>query len=219
MTVTKSAPGQTARQGMCPFGTAQKITQQIRKVISSAAPSSSTVSIALMSERPNGSRSVLETSAALHRRHEDAGGDEEQDDDQHREGEALLLDPAAAFDVVDPAEGGVHRSPEGGADPKRAEEGGDPDRRRVVLDPVEDVGQRPLLDVGEEALQIVEDAGLDAADLQHLAEDEEHQQGEGEDRQHQVVGDHRREAGDVLAVGALPEGAQPGAGLGRRIGH
>ena len=50
-------------------------------------------------------------------------------------------------------------------------------------------------------------------DLQHLAEDEEDQQGEGEDRQHQVVGDHRREAGDVLAVRALPKGAQPGAGM------
>ena len=48
---------------MCPLGTAQKITQQIAKVISSAAPSSRTVSIALMSERPKGSRSVLETSA------------------------------------------------------------------------------------------------------------------------------------------------------------
>ena len=59
--MTKSAPGQTARQGMCPLGTAQKITQQIAKVISTAAPSSRIVSIALMSERPKGSRSVLET--------------------------------------------------------------------------------------------------------------------------------------------------------------
>ena len=156
---------------------------------------------------------------ALDRRQEDAGGDEEEDDGQHREGEALLLDPAAALDVVDAAEGGVHRAPEGGADPERAEEGGDPDRRRVVLDPVEDVGQRVLLGVGEEPLEVVEDARLDPADLQHLAEDEEDQQGEGEDRQHQVVGDHRREPGDVLAVGALPEGAQPGAGMAEGVGH
>ena len=61
--MTKAAPGQTARQGMWPLGTAQKITQQIAKTISSAAPSSRIVSIALMSERPNGSLSVLETSA------------------------------------------------------------------------------------------------------------------------------------------------------------
>ena len=81
----------------------------------------------------------------------------------------------------------------------------------------EHVGQGVLLDVGEEALQVVEHARLDPADLQHLAEDEEDQQGEGEDRQHQVVGDHRREPGDVLAVGALPEGTQPGAGCGAWI--
>ena len=43
MTVTKSDPGQIARHGMCPFGTAQKITQKIRKVITRAAPSNSTV--------------------------------------------------------------------------------------------------------------------------------------------------------------------------------
>ena len=61
--MTKAAPGQTARQGMWPFGTAQKITQQIGKTIRIAALSSSAVSIALMSERPRGSRSVLETSA------------------------------------------------------------------------------------------------------------------------------------------------------------
>ncbi len=61
--MTKAAPGQTARHGMWPFGTAQKITQQIRKVVRIAAPSSSAVSIALMSERPKGSRSVLETRA------------------------------------------------------------------------------------------------------------------------------------------------------------
>ena len=144
MTVTKSAPGQTARHGMWPFGTAQKITQQIRKVISSAAPSSRTVSIALISERPNGSRAVLESSAASIAGKKMLAAMKSKDDDQHHEGEALLLDPAAAFDVVDPAKGGVHRSPEGGADPERAEEGGDPDRRRVVLDPVEDVGQRAL---------------------------------------------------------------------------
>ncbi len=156
---------------------------------------------------------------ALDRRHEDAGGDEEEDDAEHREREALLLDPAAALDVVDPAEGGIHRTPEGGADPERADEGGDPDRRRVVLDPVEDVGQRLLLDAGEEALEVADDAGLDPLDLQYLAEDEEHEQGKGEDRQHQVVGDHRREPGDVLGVGALPEGLEPETGFAQGIWH
>ena len=74
-----------------------------------------------------------------------------------------------------------------------------------------------LLGVGEEPLEVVEHARLDPLDLQHLAEDEEDQQGEGEDRQHQVVGDHRREAGDVLAVGAAPEGAQPGAWMSHGV--
>ena len=49
---------------MCPFGTAQKITQRIPKVIRSAAISSRIVSIALMPESPSGSLSVLETSVA-----------------------------------------------------------------------------------------------------------------------------------------------------------
>ena len=82
---------------------------------------------------------------------------------------------------------------------------------------VEDVGQGARLGVGEEALEVVEDAFLDPVDLQHLAEHEEHQQGEGEDRQHQVVGDHRREPGDVLAVRAMPKGAQPGGRIGERF--
>ncbi len=40
------------------------MTQQIAKTIATASASSSAVSIALMSERPNGSRSVLEASVA-----------------------------------------------------------------------------------------------------------------------------------------------------------
>ena len=155
----------------------------------------------------------------LDRRQEDARCDEQQDHAEHREGEALLLDPAAVLDVVDAAEGGVHRPPEGGAYPERAEEGGDPDRRRVFLDPFQDVAQRLLLGVREESLQIVEDPRLDPLDLQNLAEDEEDEQREGEDGQHQVVGDHRREAGDVLPVGSLPKGAQPGAWISQWTGH
>ena len=38
-----------------------------------------------------------------------------------------------------------------------------------------------------------------------LAEDEQDQQREREDREHQVVGDHPGEAGDVLLVSAVPE--------------
>src|ERR1044071_2625313 len=61
-TGTKAAQGQTGRQGMWPLGTAQKITAQMPKVTSRAAPSSRIVSIALMCERPKGRRSVLERS-------------------------------------------------------------------------------------------------------------------------------------------------------------
>ena len=64
-------------------------------------------------------------------------------------------------------------------------------------------------DVGEEALEVEDDAVLDVGALDEPAEDEEDEQREGEDRQHQVVGDHRREAGDVLLVGAVPERLQP----------
>src|ERR1700755_122954 len=60
--VTKSAPGQIERHGTGAFGTAQKITEQIRKVIKRAAPSSSIESIAWIPERPKGRLSVLETS-------------------------------------------------------------------------------------------------------------------------------------------------------------
>ena len=62
--VTKTAPGQTARHGIWPFGTAQKMTEQRPKVIITAAPSKRTVSIALMLERPKGSLSVLLTRVA-----------------------------------------------------------------------------------------------------------------------------------------------------------
>ena len=77
--------------------------------------------------------------------------------------------------------------------------------------------QRVLLGRREEPLQVAEDARLDARAPQHLAEDEEDQQDEREDGEHQVVGDHRREPGDVLPVGAVPEGAQPGLADARRL--
>ncbi len=70
-----------------------------------------------------------------------------------------------------------------------------------------------LLDVWEEALEVVEDAVLDPVDFEDLPEDEEDQKGEREDCQHQVVGDHRREPGHVLAIRPVPEGTQPGAGF------
>ncbi len=203
----EGGPGPDRPPGHVAFRHRPEDHQQIPKVTSRAAASSRKLSIALMSESPKGSRSVLVSSALSIAGTKMLAAMKRRTTTEHREGEALLLDPAAAFDVVDAAEGGVHRPPEGGADPERAEEGGDPDRRRVVLDPAEDVDQRLLLHVREEALEVVEHAGLDPVDLQHLAEDEEDQQGEGEDRQHQVVGDHRREAGDVLLVSALPKGA------------
>ena len=98
------------------------------------------------------------------------------------------------------------------------------ERGRAVADPVDDAGQRVLLSGGEDALEVAQDARLDVGVLDHLAEDEQDQQREREQRQGEVVGDHRREAGDVLAVGALPEDAQetgraargpPAASLGR----
>src|SRR5690242_20830843 len=50
-----------------------------------------------------------------------------------RSGEALLLHPAAALDVVDPAEGGVERAPERRAEPEARDQGDDPESRRRVL--------------------------------------------------------------------------------------
>ena len=170
-----------------------------------------------MSERPKGSRSVLETSAASIVGSRMLAAMKSSTTPSIVKEKRFCSTQPRVCDVVDAAEGGVHRPPEGGADPQRAEKGGDPDRGRVVLDPFQRVRQRPLLGVGEEPLQVVEHARLDPLDLQHLAEDEEDEQGEGEDGEHQVVGDHRREPGDVLAVGALPEGAQPGAWISREI--
>ena len=169
-----------------------------------------------ISSRPNGRLSALEASTPSATGIDDARREEDDDDDQHHQREALLLHPAAALDVVDPAEGGVHRAPERGADPDRADRGDDADRGRAVADPVDDAGQRALLGGGEDALQVAEHARLDVGVLDHLAEDEQDQERERKQRQREVVGDHRREAGDVLAVGALPEDAQePGRSRAR----
>ena len=160
------------------------------------------------------SQSILEARAAdrrcrhdeaLDRRHRDARRQEDGDDEQHDQREALLLDPAAAFDVVDPAEGGVHRAPEGRSDPEPGDDRDDPDLSRVVADLIEARLQRVLLGRGEELLQVAEHARLDVGALAGSGRDEEQQQGEREDREHQVVGDHRRHPGDVLLVGAAPE--------------
>ncbi len=122
------------------------------------------------------------------------------------EREALLLEPAAALDVVDPAERGVHRPPERGADPEPRDDRDDADLGRVVPNPHQRVRQRALLGSGEELLQVAQHGRFDVRALQDLAEDEEHQQGEGKDREHQVVGDHRRHSGDVLLISPAPEG-------------
>jgi hypothetical protein len=42
-------------------------------------------------------------------------------------------------------------------------------------------------------------------DPEDLAEYEQDQEGEREDREHQVVGDHPRKPGDVLSIGPDPE--------------
>ena len=130
--------------------------------------------------------------------------------------------------MIDPAEGGVHRPPEGRTDPDAADDRRDPDRRRAGTDPVDSVLQRRLLDVGEEPLDVEDHAVLDVGAVHHLAEDEEDEQREREDREHQVVGDHPGEPGDVLLVGAVPERSQPrpspelptlvGSGLGTARG-
>jgi hypothetical protein len=112
--------------------------------------------------------------------------------------------------VVDPAEGGVHRAPEGGADPDAADAGGDPDRGRALTNAFDRVGEGVLLDVGKESLQVDDDALLDLVAVDDLPEDEQHEQREREDRQHQVVGDHPGQAGDVLLVRAVPKAACPG---------
>ena len=63
--------------------------------------------------------------------------------------------------------------------------------------------------------EVAQDARLDVGVLDHLAEDEQDQEREREQRQREVVGDHRRQAGDVLAIGALPEDAQERAEASR----
>ena len=88
-----------------------------------------------------------------------------------------------------------------------------------------DARQRALLDGREDALQVADDAVSHLGVLDHLPEDEQHEEREREQRQDEVVGDHRREAGDVLAVGAVPEDAEEAGGRmarnrrGPRHGH
>src|SRR6185295_10366379 len=117
---------------------------------------------------------------------------------------------ATALDVVDAAEGRVHRTPEGRADPDPTDDRRNPDRGGAGADPVDRILQGPLLDVGEEPLDVLDHAVLDVRAVHDLAEDEEDEQGEGEDGEHQVVGDHPGETGDVLLVGPVPECPRPG---------
>ena len=142
-------------------------------------------------------------------RDDDAGRQEQRDDKEHHEREALLRKPAAALDVIDAAESRVHRAPEGGADPDGAGGGRDADRGRAVTDALDSAGHLVLLDGRKDPLEIVDHGLLDIARLDHLAEDEEDQEGEREESESEVVGDHRRHAGDVLAVGPMPEGVEP----------
>jgi hypothetical protein len=58
------------------------------------------------------------------------------------------------------------------------------------------------------APQVVEHARFDVGALEDAAEDEEDEQRERKQRQHEVVGHHAGEPGDVLLVGAVPERAQ-----------
>ena len=90
----------------------------------------------------------------------------------------------------------------------RADRRREADRRGVVADPIQGVVERVQLDGREEALEVVEHACLDVPALQDLTEDEQHQEGKREHREEEVVGDHARQPGDVLLVGALPERAQ-----------
>ena len=81
----------------------------------------------------------------------------------------------------------------------------------VVPDSIEGVVERVQLDRREQALEVVQHARLHVPALQDLTEDEQHQEGEREYRQEEVVGDHARQPGDVLLVGAVPERAQVAA--------
>ena len=64
------------------------------------------------------------------------------------------------------------------------------------------------LDRREQALEVVDHALLDAGALEHPPEDEQHQESEREYGQEEVVRHHRGQPGDVLLVGATPEGGQ-----------
>ena len=170
-----------------------------------------------MLPRPNGRSSALETIRASSGRDDHAGGEEQRQPQQHHQREALLRDPAAALDVVDAAEGGVHRPPERGADPERADRGDDADRRRAVADRGRGRWRASSCSTaGKSRWRSTQHVRLDVGGLEDLAEDEEDQQREREQREDEVVGDHPREAGDVLLVGALPEGAQVAPAAGPR---
>ena len=82
----------------------------------------------------------------------------------------------------------------------------------LVAELVERRSQRLLLGRGKQLAEVAEDRRLDVGALQQLAGDEQQQQREREDREHQVVGDHRRHPGDVLLVCAPPEGGDRSVG-------
>ena len=140
---------------------------------------------------------------ALRGGHDDGRRDQEQGDHQHDQREALLGQPFPALHVVDPAEGRVERAPERGAEPDARDEGDHAEARGVLADVEQEPGDRPVRGGREEALEVLDRTGLQAVALEHVAAHEQRHEREREERQEQVVGDHPREAGDVVGV-ALP---------------
>ena len=156
---------------------------------------------------PNGRSSALEISRPSSAGSGDRRGEEEHRDDQHPDRPPLLLDPAAALDVVDAAEGRVHRAPERGPHPQRSDHGGDADRRRAVADPIEDRSSVASSVAGKRrcrSSRILVCASLARAPARRRTGSAA-RTGKGEQ---QVVGDHPRQTGDVLPIGPIPERPQ-----------
>ena len=148
----------------------------------------------------------------MKRRHRDGGHDEQQHDREHAEREQLLAHPAPARPVVDPAERGVERAPERGGEPHGGSQRRDPGRGRGRLEPPDRAAQRALGGGREQLLEVEQHGALKILGAQHAAGHEQRDERDREDREQQVVGDHRRETREVVLIGLAPEVGHRGAG-------
>ena len=111
--------------------------------------------------------------------------------------------------VVDAAERGVQRAPERGARTRRAarargcrRSSRTPDAARTAARSVDSAA------LGKSRCRSASTEPASSSRAQHPAGDEQRHQRDREQRQQQVVGDHRRQAREVVLVGLAPEAAR-----------